>query len=380
MADVEDRCSGVQVIGAQESQTPKHLNTRTPERPRTLLLIPSYAKRGIEAAVAANRHPTMDYYALQAQLDADIADYACVDADRHPLVRMTRRVSRNAALALHGFLRRRAYDVLFSNGENVSIPLAGLFRLVRKRPGHVLIGHRVSAPKKRPFFRALRGQMDTIFVYSTPQYAYARQTLGFSERQLRLIPFHADHRFFHPMDAPPRNMICSAGLEWRDYPTLIEAVRGLEMEVCLGAASPWSKHRNETENRALPPNVSARRYAYDELRQLYAEARFVVVPLYEIDFQAGVTTLLEAMAMGKAVILSRIAGQCDVVVDGANGLYVPPGDPVALREAILRLWNDPAEAKRLGANARRTIEENMTLDHWASRIAEEVRAVAQARA
>jgi hypothetical protein len=36
-------------------------------RPRTLLLIPSYAKRGVEAAVADNLHPTMDYYALQAR-------------------------------------------------------------------------------------------------------------------------------------------------------------------------------------------------------------------------------------------------------------------------------------------------------------------------
>ena len=55
---------------------------------------------------------------------------------------------------------------------------------------------------------------------------------------------------------PPR-MICSAGLEWRDYPTLIEAVTGMDVEVRLAAASPWSKHRNETENRDLPPNVSA---------------------------------------------------------------------------------------------------------------------------
>jgi len=342
-----------------------------------LLLIPSYAKRGIEEAVAANSHPTMDYYALQAQLNADIADYAVLDADRHPLVRLARRAGRDAALAMHGFLRRRHYDVIFSNGENVSIPLAALFRSVRKRPGHVLIGHRVSAPKKRPFLRALHRQMDTLFVYSTTQYDYARQTLGIPEHKLRRIPFHADHRFFYPMDIPEQKMICSAGLEWRDYPTMIEAVRDLDVEVRLGAASPWSKHKNETENRTLPPNVTARRYAYDELRQLYAESRLVVVPLYETDFQAGVTSLLEAMAMGKAVIVSRITGQRDVVVDGVNGLYVPPGDPAALRAAIVRLLNNPAEATRLGANARRTIEENMTLDHWTARIADAVRAVAK---
>jgi glycosyltransferase involved in cell wall biosynthesis len=340
-----------------------------------LLLIPSVAKRGIEEDVASNCHPTMDYYALQAQLGADIADYAVIEADPHPLVRAARRGSRDVALALHGFLRRRIYDVIYSNGENVSIPLAALLRTVRRRPGHVLIGHHLSPKKKRPFLRALHPQMDAIFVYARTQLDYAVRELGIPERKLHLIPFHADARFYHPMEVPERNMICSAGLEWRDYPTMIEAVRGLDVEVRLAAASPWSRHRNETEKRELPPNVEARRYSYYELRQLYAESRFVVVPLYDNDFQAGVTTLLEAMAMGKAVIATRTLGQRDVIEDGVNGLYVPPGDAAAMRAAIMHLLAHPEEAKRLAANARRTIEERMSLDHWAARIARAVRSL-----
>lgn len=348
---------------------------RPAENPRTLMLIPSYAKRGIEKEVAANEHPEMDYCALQAELEADIADYAVLDADRHPLVRVACKLGKDVGLAMHGFLRRGDYDVIYSNGENVSIPLAALFRLVRRRPGHVLIGHHLSPIKKRPFLRALHPQMDAVFVYARTQYEYAQQVLGIPAWKLHLIPFHADHRFYRPMNAPVRNMICSAGLEWRDYPTMIEAVQGLDVEVCLAAASPWSKHKNETAGRTLPPNVSARRYNYAELRQLYAESRLVVVPLYDNDFQAGVTTLLEAMAMSKAVIVTRTVGQRDVIKDGENGVYVPPGDPAAMRAAILRLLNDPQEAARLGKNARKTIEENMTLDHWVQCIATVTRSV-----
>ncbi|HXG24620.1 MAG TPA: glycosyltransferase family 4 protein [Chthonomonadales bacterium] len=348
---------------------------RPVKNPRTLMLIPSYAKRGIEKEVAANEHPQMDYYALQAELEADLADYAVLDADRHPLVRAARKLGKDVGLAMHGFLRRNNYDVIYSNGENVSIPLAALFRLARQRPRHVLIGHHLSPKKKRPFLRVLHPQMDAIFVYARTQYEYAQQALGIPAWKLHLIPFHADHRFYHPMRVPVRNMICSAGLEWRDYPTMIEAVRGLDVEVCLAAASPWSKHKNETAGRTLPPNVSARCYNYTELRQLYAESCLVVVPLYDNDFQAGVTTLLEAMAMGKAVLVTRTVGQRDVIEDGENGVYVPPGDPAAMRDAILRLLNNPQEAARLGKNARKTIEENMTLDHWAQRIATVTRTV-----
>ena len=175
------------------------------------------------------------------------------------LARLARRVGKDAALAALGYAQRNKYDIIYTNGENVGIPLAVLLKRHRHRPGHVLIGHKVSPRKKRLLLRGLQAQMDAIFVYASTQYDFARQNLGIPASKLHLIPFHADHRFYRPLpsspDAPAR-MICSAGLEWRDYPTLIEAVRGLDVEVRLGAASPWSKHQNETEKRDLPPNVS----------------------------------------------------------------------------------------------------------------------------
>lgn len=315
----------------------------------------------------------MDYYALQERLGADLADYHSADADPHPLVKAAGLAGRDAALAMHGYLKASRYDVVFSNGENVGIPLAALFALRRERPGHVLIGHRLSPRKKAPFLRALHPQMDAIFVYASTQQRYGEKILRIPGAKLHLIPFHADSRFYHPKpEASTARRICSAGLELRDYPTLIEAVRGLDVEVCVAAASPWSKRRNETTGRALPPNVSVRGYAYPDLRDLYASSQVVVVPLYENDFQAGVTTLLEGMAMGKAVIVSRTAGQTDVVEHGVNGLYVPPGDPRALRDAIAHLLDHPDDAARLGRAARQTIESTMTLSQWADRISRTV--------
>src|SRR5262245_3694393 len=130
------------------------------------MLIPSRIKRGIESQVDGDLHPTMDYYALQTELGAEIADYSAADEDRHPLVTAARRAGRDAALAMHGYLRRREFDVIFSNGENVSIPLAALLKGTRRRIHHVLIGHHLSPKKKRPFLKSLHPQMDGIFVYA----------------------------------------------------------------------------------------------------------------------------------------------------------------------------------------------------------------------
>jgi glycosyltransferase involved in cell wall biosynthesis len=353
-------------------------NSDTSPSPRIALLIPSVAKTGIDTETAAGDHPLMDYYALNQRLNGELIDYTVVENDPRWIVRKAFGLSKDVGMAVRAFLDRGKYDSIFSNGENVSIPLAALFSLVRKRPGHVLIGHHVSTPKKKSLLKRLAKHMDAIFLYAETQQDYAVQTLGMPLAKLHLIPFHADHRFYRPMDVSTDNMISSAGLEWRDYPTMLAAVEGMDINVRLAAASPWSKHRNETEDRTLPTNVDARRYNYRELRDLYARSRFVVVPLYENDFQAGVTTILEAMSMGKAVIATRTIGQKDVIEDGVNGIYVPPGEPAALRAAIERLMGDPELTARLGAEARKTIEQRMTLDHWADRIARVVRESAAA--
>ncbi len=256
------------------------------------------------------------------------------------------------------------------NGENVGIPLALLLKTAgKRRPGHVCIGHRPSTGKKKVFFQTLRAdnQMDTLFVYAQNQLDIARDRLRIPAAKLRLFHFHADDRFYRPMPDVPvvPDQISAAGLEWRDYPTLIAAVESMtDLTVRLAAASPWSKHSDETLNRTLPPHVSARRYEYNDLRTLYASSAFVVVPLYENDFQAGITTMLEAMAVGKPIVVTQTTGQRDVIVDNENGLTVAPGDIDGWRRAISRLRGDAALRERLGAAARRWIERDATLDRW----------------
>ena len=181
-----------------------------------------------------------------------------------------------------------------------------------------------------------------------------------------------DTEFWHP-DHPPahraRPMICAVGQELRDYPTLVAAVRGLDVDVVVAAASPWSKRADSSAGIDLPPNVEVAAFGLFELRQLYADAAFVVVPLQETDFQAGITTILEAMAMGRAVICTRTAGQTDTVVDEVTGLYVPPSDAGALRGAIERLVAEPATAARLGAAGRAWVVERADIAVYAAELA-----------
>lgn len=72
------------------------------------------------------------------------------------------------------------------------------------------------------------------------------------------------------------------------------------------------------------------------------------------------TSFLEAMAMGKAVIGTRVGGVPEVVRDGVDGLLVEPGDERGLADAILRLLEDRHLRLSMGTRGRKRVEENFS--------------------
>jgi mannosyltransferase len=80
-------------------------------------------------------------------------------------------------------------------------------------------------------------------------------------------------------------------------------------------------------------------------------------------------TLIEAMAVGAALVASR-AGAAELVVgDGVTGILTPPGDVDALVAALEPLMRDPASAAEMGGRGRARVLEKFSLDAEARRIA-----------
>lgn len=77
--------------------------------------------------------------------------------------------------------------------------------------------------------------------------------------------------------------------------------------------------------------------------------------------------LLEAMAAGRPIVASRVAGVSDVIGDEREGLLVPDRDPAALAAALGRLLAEPELGRRLGHNARRRIEQDLTWERTVMR-------------
>lgn len=79
--------------------------------------------------------------------------------------------------------------------------------------------------------------------------------------------------------------------------------------------------------------------------------------------------LLEAQAMGKPVIGTRVGGIPDIIREGETGLIVPPKDPKALAHAILSLLKDPQKCQSMGEAAQRWASQKFGVEAMVSKIA-----------
>lgn len=345
---------------------------------RTLLTVSGVIPATLDADVAAGRRPRADYRVLADHLEADVIDVTGAERALGRFGSLLGRAGAGPVLAWYAWRRRRNYDVILTDGEQVGLPLAILMRWFgSSHCRHVMIVHILSVPKKSWLIRLTRiaSAVDHYIVYSSAQ-ADAIRRFGVPTARITRSTFMVDTKFFRPISAHgKRPTICSAGLERRDYATLVRAVDGLDVEVVIAAASPWSRQHDSSSGLQIPENVTVERLSLDELRDLYSRSRFVVMPLVDVPFQAGITTILEAMAMGRAVICTKTSGQTDTIVDGVTGIYVPPDDAVALRAAIERLVASSEECDALGRAARTWAVEHAELDRYAERLAGVVRAL-----
>jgi glycosyltransferase involved in cell wall biosynthesis len=149
-----------------------------------------------------------------------------------------------------------------------------------------------------------------------------------------------------------------------------ELVRGLShVESVL--SRPWRilfagrDHglRAELESLAAAHGISHRIQflgEYSDIPTLLAAADFgLLTPHGNEGFS---NAILESMSAGLAMIVTDVGGNTEAVINEETGFVVPPRNPKAISEAMLRLAREPALRERLGAAARKRVEETFSID------------------
>lgn len=273
------------------------------------------------------------------------------------------------------------YDALVCVGDATSFFPFWFRRLRRRRLPVVLIDPALSYdyPRRKRLQDIVLPKASRVIVYGKCQLDYLREQYG-DRVHPTFIHHRADTEFYRPEDStgqPPGQprLVFSIGNDYsRDYATLATALP----LVARPDVPPFRTQLQTT--RDLPPlpdgvEVSRDNVSYPDLRKRYNQADVVVITLRDMIHAGGINSLLEAMACGRPVVVSRSRGIADYVQHGETALVVEPGNPAALAQAVARLLADPAEAARLGSNARRFVIENCANRVYARRLAATLREV-----
>ena len=142
--------------------------------------------------------------------------------------------------------------------------------------------------------------------------------------------------------------ICAIGGEGRDYGTLMEAMRLLPQLRLVVVARP-----HNLAGLSVPDNVTAMaNIPVPDAWNILKFSRFAVVPLRDSEVPCGHVTLVAAMHLGKALVITDSAGVADYVEHDVTALTCPPRDPASLAKRIQELWDSPQLTERLGNTGR----------------------------
>ena len=268
----------------------------------------------------------------------------------------------------------RAADVLFrhrnalaviSYYQSGALLVLALRRLLGFKPKVVIvdIGDDVGWRVRARIVEFCIGRADAVFTFASKQAAYLRGK--YRTGNVHFLRQQVDTSFFTPVAGVEGDYLLSVGGDIsRDYETLKQATSGLGIPIVLRT----NLVQQEPEQY---PNVKivTERQSDTQLRELYRQAKIVVLPLKDMLHPGGITTLLEGFACGKAMVVSNSRGVSDYLHDGENCLVVPCEDPIALRSAVERLWADSALRERLGQGARAYAEAELSQDRHAQYLA-----------
>lgn len=248
---------------------------------------------------------------------------------------------------------RRA-DLIYCPSQNVAQVLCYLRALgIVRCPIVWLVHHpldtgRLSRPR-RPLMRMMLRGLDAYPALSTTV-AHDCAELAGSAARTGAPRWGPDPDWYPRLDGAGRGVV-AAGRTKRDFTTFAQAAAQTDVPAWIvGATDP---------PRVRAPNLQViERLPYRDLVELYAQARAIAVPLHvrwpwTIN---GILVLMEALAVGKPLIVTRNPW-IDLDIERLGiGIWVAAGDVRGWRDAIRHLDEHPDEAQAMGRRARALVD------------------------
>jgi glycosyltransferase involved in cell wall biosynthesis len=272
-------------------------------------------------------------------------------------------------------------DVIIATADRVGIPLVVLSWLKiipKKSTVYISIGlpERLAKLNRLMFWfyqKAFYSCANHIICYGYGESLRIKSFLPNAKRRINFFPFGVGVDYFHPNGCfrEKGDYILSIGADKnRDFELLLSIASQITSEILIITTQ---QRLGELANKfeTFPDNV---RFQTDvpfvEIKNLLFSSRFVVLPVIENSYSGATTTLLQAMSMEKAVIISKTSAieSGYFLQDKKNCLLVEPSDGEELLSNILKLLDNKPNQKSLGVEARKTIKQHLSWVHYTNNL------------
>ena len=258
------------------------------------------------------------------------------------------------------FRASKQYDVVITGFERCAQFFAILQHLFRrKRVPHIFLYVPPKLPERRLDRELRRIYLRLVFQAAWRVVTYARRQAEVFARTFELpvekfeVIYYYQTLFDTKLRPTQGEYIFSGGDYTRDYKLLIEAVRPLPYPLIIAAL-----HRSYFKGISIPKHIQIVTVSHSEFLNLMAGAGLVVLPLQAGLLQSGgQQTFLNAMSLGKAVVVADELGADEYIRNGVTGIVLKPGDTEALRQAIMTLMQNVERARGLGEKAKAAADE-----------------------
>ncbi len=272
----------------------------------------------------------------------------------------------NISTAVYMFSLHR-YDLVIcfhSQAGAIILFLRWLMRM--KMPPFVLFDIEGLARKQNQvlvsLFRHIVNNLALIFYFaSVQQQDYTKYIPGLMGKT-KFLRWGVDFSRYVSDSCGVEDIIVTIGAQgqgFRDWRTLLDAWRIVsnKCQTKLLIVGRESLNIEELGHKLLPERVDfLGRLKLDQMNNIVNKARFVVLSLPERRHSYAQMTLLGCMALGKAVVVSKVSGIIDCVKDGETAIFSETGNAEDMAEKIELLLNNPSFAATVGKKAKEEIE------------------------
>lgn len=356
----------------------------------TVVLLNSYSMRrafDLWCQGRSQSHHVWGFAALASDPDLDV-HFDDAEASASPLQRAMHRlcVPRTVQLQLGYLWKYRSADVVYAATYSVArlLGLARAFGLFK--PKVVALAHFPLRPGVLDRL-ALRGVDRLLFLCHATQQSVVSQFAHLPAGSAYIgwavdTAFYAQariHRQRAQQSMRPDDPFCivAAGKDNRDYQTFVKGlamVNGpLRVKVfCSRESAPVVQDPRVVVRGA---DSVSNPLSIEELLVHYADSDVIAIPLHAIGRVAGLTSLLDALALGMPVLCTRNPG-LDIDIEAIGcGFWVDTNDPHAWAQAVARLPQQRSELQAMGALGLAFAERELDMGRYTDKVAVILRSV-----